>query len=90
MQTQVEIIPLYDTSDFPFGIIHNKPNVVDFTPRQYWFVKNLQGDVLSLLDEDGAEIVRYTYNDWGRVTVVRDLSGEWLAHENPFRWRGYV
>ncbi len=86
----VEIVPVYDTTDSPIGVIFNNLSDDTFVPRQYWFVKNLQGDILSLLDEDGAEIVRYTYNDWGRVTVVRDLSGEWLAHENPFRWRGYV
>ncbi|MBR5460710.1 MAG: hypothetical protein IKV53_07540 [Clostridia bacterium] len=76
------LIPLYDSADSPIGIIYN--NV------PYWFVKNLQGDVLALKDKTGFETVRYVYDAWGNVTVQRDRSGVDLADINPFRYRGYL
>ena len=76
------LVPLYDSADSPIGIIYN--NV------PYWFVKNLQGDVLALKDKDGFETVRYVYDAWGNVTVQRDRSGVDLADINPFRYRGYL
>ena len=52
----------------------------------YTYVKNLQGDVIRILDEDGTAVVSYTYDPWGVPTVSGDAS---LAAINPCSYRGY-
>lgn len=60
------------------------PNAV--TQKVYTYVKNLQGDVLRILDENGNTVVSYTYDPWGVPTVTGDAD---LAALNPCSYRGY-
>ena len=54
--------------------------------ERYYFVKNLQGDVLKVYrDADNALVASYEYDPFGRVLSA---TGE-MADENPFRYRGY-
>ncbi len=76
-----EMIPLYDSSDSPIGLIYNRV--------QYWFVKNLQGDVVAIRDNTGYDVVRYNYDAWGKMSLQRDNSGTNLWRVNPFQYRGY-
>ena len=56
------------------------------TTNTYTYVKNLQGDVLRILDSNGNAVVNYTYDPWGKPTVTGD---EDLAALNPCSYRGY-
>ena len=82
-----ELMPIYDNADSVSGIIYNGVS--------YYFQKNLQGDVIELVDEEAEVVARYTYDAWGKVTGVRDKNGNaitdtaHIAHVNPFRYRGY-
>ena len=52
---------------------------------EYFYVKNLQGDILSVISADGTEAAAYTYDAWGKpLTSTGDL-----ADINPLRYRGY-
>ena len=33
----------------------------------FYYVKNLQGDIVKILDEDGNEKASYVYNAWGNI-----------------------
>lgn len=58
-----------------------------FNEVSYYFNKNLQGDVLSILDSEGTVLVEYSYDAWGNVI---EISGdETLGELNPIRYRGY-
>ena len=46
--------------------------------KNYFYVRNLQNDMTTLVDEDGNEVVHYTYDSWGNI-----------GQQNPFRYRGY-
>ena len=73
------LIPLYDNEDNVCGILYND------TP--YYFVKNLQGDVISIVNKDAQTVARYSYDAWGVCTVTQNSAG--IATINPFRYRGY-
>ncbi len=61
-------------------------NPADTAWTDYYFVKNLQGDVLQVYREsDNALAASYSYDSWGNVLTA---SGP-LAKINPFRYRGY-
>jgi len=51
----------------------------------YFYRRNLQGDVVAIVDATGALMAEYTYDAWG---TVLSASG-YLAGANPIRYRGY-
>ncbi|WP_233143876.1 hypothetical protein [Lottiidibacillus patelloidae] len=38
--------------------------------EEYFYVYNLQGDVVGLLDSTGTEVVSYTYDTWGNQVSI--------------------
>ena len=74
------LIPLYDNEDSVCGIIYN-----DYA---YYFLKNLQGDIIAITNNKGKVVASYTYDAWGVCTIVSDNTGI-IANVNPFRYRGY-
>ena len=64
----------------------------------HYFVQNVQGDIIGLLNKTGTLVAKYEYDAWGNVTaipVAEDSCGhsvdspDHIAHVNPFRYRGY-
>ena len=75
------LTPLYDNEDSVLGILYNN------TP--YYFQKNLQGDVIAILDQNAQVVVRYSYDAWGMPTILQDSSDCFLAITNPYLYRSY-
>ncbi len=73
---------LYDESGEVYSIVYDG--------TQYYFVKNLQGDVVQIRSVWGTKLVEYEYDAWGNCEVVYSHSsyGD-LAEFNPIRYRGY-
>lgn len=56
----------------------------------YFYRKNAQNDVVALLDNSGAVVVKYRYDAWGNCnTTVVDPNASTIATLNPFRYRSY-
>ncbi len=55
----------------------------------YYFHRNLLGDVISIYDTSGNEVVRYAYDAWGNCTITSDTTKYDVATANPIRYRGY-
>ena len=72
---------MWDNEDALCGIKYND--------MSYYFLKNLQGDVIAITDAYGAVVARYSYDAWGVPTIVSDTSAVGIATVNPFRYRGY-
>ena len=63
-------------------------SVIGFTTGgvNYYFTKNLQGDVLAVYNASTDEVVaQYTYDSWGSILTA--TGG--MKDTNPFRYRGY-
>ena len=75
------IIPMYDNEDCVCGIIYNDV--------PYYFFKNLQGDIIAIVNKDAETVAKYTYDAWGVCTISQDVSDCGIANVNPFRYRGY-
>ena len=83
---------IYDENGSIYGF------VVDNTAK-YYYTKNLQGDIIGILDSTGTQIVEYSYDAWGKATVsypntsgLTDAEKQaryLLGSNNPFRYRGY-
>ena len=68
----------------------NKPAVVVYNGTPYSYVKNLQGDVVALLNSTGAVVVSYVYDAWGRPISKTGSMAATLGTVQPFRYRSYV
>ena len=72
---------LYDESGSVIGFIYNN--------NYYYYQKNLQGDVIRILDYSGNVVVEYTYDAWGKVLSVTGSQASTIGQYNPFRYRSY-
>ena len=73
---------IYDESGKPFALKYST-NGTSF--QTYYYVLNLQGDVVKLIQANGHVVAQYTYDAWGNLLD----SGGNLAEVNPLRYRGY-
>lgn len=60
----------------------------------YLYVKNLQGDIIAIVDELGEVIFEYSYDAWGNVTfhetsLQNMTKASTLCFVSPFTYRGY-
>lgn len=82
---------LYDANEkvigFEYSYLNSAGTLV--TARVY-YEKNLQGDIIGLLDARGAEIAAYTYDAWGKITSKTYVEGNEIPYElNHILYRGY-
>jgi RHS repeat-associated protein len=72
---------LYYTYDMDGRIIS-----VNYNGTEYFYIRNDQNDVVKIVDANGIEVVKYTYDAWGNILEQTDNT---LAKLNPYRYRGY-
>lgn len=53
--------------------------------KHYFYARNLQNDIIALVDEDGKTVVNYSYDSWGQIL---DITGE-LKDTIGLQNRGY-
>lgn len=68
----------YD-GDTPIGFEYNN--------SQYYYVTDLLGNIIAVLDADGKTAAEYSYDAWGNCTVLENVNG--IANANPLRYKGY-
>ena len=76
---------------------NNQPLAMKYNNTLYYYILNVQGDVIALADQNGTLIAKYTYDPWGKLLKV--TPNGWLeeqnayylkvAEANPLRYRGY-
>ena len=74
-----------DTLDFSYDT-NGVPLTMTYNGTVYYYITNLQGDVMKLERADGGSGAQYAYDAWGNIIA---MSGT-LAELNPLRYRGYV
>ena len=66
------------------------PSMMLYNGVPYRYVKNLQGDIIAIVDTSGTTVVEYKYDPWGKKeSRTGSLSGT-VGYYNPFRYRGYI
>ena len=54
----------------------------------YYYITNLQGDVMSIVDGQGAVVASYNYDPYGNL-ISDEPAENTVGHLNPLRYRGY-
>ena len=75
------IVFLYDEKANKYGF--------DYNGAKYYYIFNVQGDVIGILNQAGNQIVSYTYDAWGKVLSVDGSEASTIGQLNPIRYRGY-
>ena len=87
-----------DNGKFIFHYILNKLVGFEYTntsgTKEYIYIRNIQGDITSIIDTEGNIICTYAYDGYGNHIVLdengkEDTSLTSIGHLNPFRYRGY-
>ena len=73
-----------NTLDF-FYSTSGQPYALKYNGTVYYYITNLQGDVMSIVDGSGAVAASYKYDPYGNIISA---TGD-LAEINPLRYRGY-
>ena len=68
-----------------------------YSEQDYYYVKNLMGDITGIYDSNGTLVARYVYDAWGKMRIydgngvdkTNDASYNGIGRINPFRYRGY-
>ena len=71
----------YDNVGYPYALIYNNGS----TTATYYYITNLQGDVMYLVDSNGNQVAAYTYDPYGKILSAYGS----MAEINPLRYRGY-
>ena len=71
----------YDENGSLVGLNYNGTN--------YYYYKNILGDILGILDSSGTLVVEYSYDAWGNIISTTGSMASTLGAANPFRYRGY-
>ncbi len=71
----------YDAQGVPYSLIVTTQGV----SQTYYYITNLQGDVMYIVDESGDEVASYDYDPYGKLLHA---TGD-MAETNPIRYRGY-
>ena len=72
----------YDAAGTPLTLDHNG--------TLYYYVTNIQGDVIGILDNSQTMVVQYHYDAWGNLLSTTGTKSTTLGVLNPLRYRGYV
>ena len=67
----------YDANGYPYALKCNGTT--------YYYITNLQGDVMYLVDGTGATVAAYEYDPYGNILSATGP----MAEINPLRYRGY-
>ncbi len=66
-----------------------------YNNTKYYYIKNLQDDIIGIMDSSFNTIVSYEYDSWGKVISIKDNNGSIITDTshigiiNPYRYRGY-
>ena len=73
----------------------NRVGMADSSNHFYYYLYNLQGDVIALANASTGKLAAtYTYDAWGKIVKINGIDPEEVAESsiakiNPFRYRGY-
>lgn len=74
--------------EYLYFLYDENGSMIGFTLNglQYLYVRNLQGDIVSVVSAStGDSVAEYTYDSWGNVLTATGS----MAEANPIRYRGY-
>ena len=77
---------LYDHANRPYMLHYSTVQGTVAASASYYYLLNLQGDVVGLTDANGKLVAEYDYGPFGEIL---DAPNGGIGSRNPLRYRGY-
>ena len=76
------------------GVIGFEYKYANGQVSRYYYRKDIRGDIINILDNNGNIVVKYVYDAWGNHKVLdaagtENTSDDFIGNINPIRYRGY-
>lgn len=71
----------YTAGGAPYGFTYNGTS--------YFYLLNIQGDIIGIYNSNGDVVVEYTYDSWGKLISITGSLADTIGVKNPLRYRGY-
>jgi RHS repeat-associated protein len=81
-----QIAYIYDYDGSLIGFKYYDPTGTE----NYLYIKNLQGDITKIVEEDGTIVVEYFYDAYGNIVNVEGSLSSTIGVYNSFRYRSYL
>lgn len=56
--------------------------------KEYFYIRDITGNIIKIIDEDGSCVVQYNYDAWGNFKKTVNIECL-VAEHNPFVYKGY-
>ena len=83
MESSSRSVKLYYGAD-------GRPYAIDYNGTVYYYILNLQGDILEIYDASGNIVVNYLYDAWGKLLYMEGTLASTVGYYNPLRYRGTI
>ena len=60
------------------------PISFDYNGSIYYYLRNAQGDITGIIDNNGTQVISYSYNTWGVMTDLTGTGAQTIGRLNPF------
>ena len=80
------------TGDDRFDFFYDENGLLlgfSYNGAKYYYIRNLQSDIIGILDNSGNQVVSYMYDSWGKLLSIDGSAKDTIGVQNPFRYRGY-
>jgi RHS repeat-associated protein len=61
----------------------------NYNGSDYYYIRNIQNDIIGIVDVAGTIVVNYLYDSWGKLISITGSLKDTVGLKNPFRYRGY-
>ena len=62
---------------------------ISYKGSDYYYIRDNLRAITGLVDANGAAVVNYRYDNWGRMLDITGSMAESLGKDNPYRYKGY-
>ena len=64
-------------------------SAISYKGGDYYYIRDNLRTITGLVDANGAAVVNYKYDSWGRMLDITGSMAESLGKDNPYRYKGY-
>ncbi len=80
------------TGDDRFDFFYDENRLLlgfSYNGAKYYYVRDLQSNIIGILNGNGEQVVSYLYDSWGKLLSIEGSAKDTIGVQNPFRYRGY-
>ncbi len=79
----------YDVDGTLISFYYDSDITIKGDGDEYFYITDIQGNIIQIVDENGDVVVKYIYDAWGNILDINDTSSKNIGTINPYTYRAY-